>query len=228
MLAAVAPLLFAAGAACQSGVDGQGRTTGGWVLHAADYKHYVDLFRQQEMEATGKVYDGESGEDSWTWMEREVPWFDSSDKKFEEMYYFRWYAWKKHLVATPTGYVITEWLPKPELTDGSFGALPDAAPFHIAEARWLREAKIAEDDARFWFARGLDSHKYSDAMPWTVRNLTLANGDVALGTELLPAMKRRTTRRGRRRSRIRMGCSGRWMYGTRWRSRSVGMDTGLR
>ena len=29
------------------------------------------------------------------------------------MYYFRWYAWKKHLVHTPTGYIITEWLPKP-------------------------------------------------------------------------------------------------------------------
>jgi hypothetical protein len=159
------------------------------VLQATDYKHYVDVFRQQELEATGKVYEGENGEDAWAWMQREVPWFDSSDKKFEEMYYFRWYAWKKHLVATPSGYVITEWLPKPEVADGSFGALPDAAPFHIAEARWLREAKIAEDDARFWFARGLDSHKYSDAMAWTVRGLTLANGDAALGTSLLPAMK---------------------------------------
>jgi len=154
-----------------------------------DYKHYVDLFRKQELEATGKEYPGEGGEDSWSWIEREIPWFDSSDKNFEEMYYFRWYAWKKHLVATPKGYVITEWLPKPEMPDGSFGALPDAAPFHIAEARWLREGKIAEDDARYWFFPGVDSHKYSDAMAWTVRNLTLANGDAALGEALLPAMK---------------------------------------
>jgi hypothetical protein len=166
--------------------DGRGPV----VLNPADYKHYEELFEQQERDATGKVYNGESGEDSWSWMLRDIPWFDSSNKQFEEMYYFRWYAWKKHLVKTPTGYVITEWLPKPEVKDGSYGALPDAAPFHIAEARWLREQRIAEDDARFWYAAGSDSHKYSDAMGWTVLGVTLANGDSTLGVELLPAMKR--------------------------------------
>src|SRR3984957_2181343 len=156
VLTAVAPLLFAAFAAGQSGVDKQPSATGASVLKSADYKHYVDLFRRQELEATGKEYLGESGEDSWAWMQREIPWFDSSDKKFEEMYYFRWYAWKKHLVKTPAGYVITEWLPKPEIADGSYGALPDAAPFHIGEARWLRDPTIAVDDARYWFSPGVD------------------------------------------------------------------------
>jgi hypothetical protein len=157
------------------------------VLRPADYSHYVDTFRDQERQATGKLYEGEGGEDTWTWMQREIPWFDSSDKHFEEMYYFRWYAWKKHLVKTPQGYLITEWLPKPAMAD--YGALPDAAPFHIAEARWLREPAIAEDDARYWFSPGVDSHKYSDAMATTVRDLFLANGDRSLATSLLPAMK---------------------------------------
>jgi hypothetical protein len=159
------------------------------VLKPASYRHYVDTFHAQEREATGKVYEGESGEDSWAWMQREIPWFDASDKSFEEMYYFRWYAWKKHLVKTPKGYVITEWLPKPEMQDGSLGALPDAAGFHIGEAQWLREKAIAEDDARYWLSPGVDSHKYSDAMAWTVRELTMVRGDAALGTALLPAMK---------------------------------------
>ena len=157
------------------------------VLKPADYHHYVGTFQEQEREATGKLYEGEGGEDSWTWMQREIPWFDASDKQFEEMYYFRWYAWKKHLVKTPRGYLITEWLPKPTMAD--FGALPDAAPFHIAEARWLRDTAIAEDDARYWFSPGVDSHKYSDAMAATVRDLTLANGDRALGESLLPVLK---------------------------------------
>ena len=162
---------------------------GATVLKPSDYRHYIDTFRDQEREATGKLYEGEGGEDTWDWMQSEVPWFDSSDKRFEEMYYFRWYAWKKHLVKTPQGYIITEWLPKPEMTDGSYGALPDAAPFHIAEARWLREPAIAEDDARYWFSPGVDSHKYSDAMAATVHGLILANGDRALGVSLLPALK---------------------------------------
>ncbi len=161
-------------------------TPGAAVLHPVDYRHYVDTFQQQEREATGKLYEGEGGEDAWTWMQREIPFFDASDKQFEEMYYFRWYAWKKHLVKAPSGYIITEWLPKPNLPD--FGALPDAAPFHIAEARWLRTTAIAEDDARFWFTPGNDSHKYSDDLAATVRDLTLANGDRAFATSLLPAL----------------------------------------
>jgi hypothetical protein len=184
----VTPLLVAiAGLAQSSGVADH--ATGAAVLKPADYSHYVDTFHAQEREATGKLYEGEGGEDTWAWMQREIPWFNASDKSFEEMYYFRWYAWKKHLLKTPHGYLITEWLPKPEFADGSYGALPDAAPFHIAEARWLRETAVAEDDARYWFSPGVDSHKYSDAMAATVRDLTLANGDRALGVSLLPAMK---------------------------------------
>ena len=158
--------------------------TGAAVLQPKSYRHYVEMFRQQEKDATGKL-----GADSWGWMEKEIPWFDSSDKQFEEMYYFRWYAWQKHLVETKRGYVITEWLPKPEAKDGFYGALPDAAPFHIGEARWLREKKIAEDDARFWMSPDADPMKYSFWVASTVHGLTLANGDTTLGTELFPALK---------------------------------------
>ena len=190
-LLSLTPLLIlslAQAARGQSGANSQSGTAS-VILRPADYRRYIDTFREQEREATGKLYEGEGGEDTWSWMQREIPWFDSSDKHFEEMYYFRWYAWKKHLVRTARGYLITEWLPKPGFADGSYGALPDAAPFHIAEARWLRDPTIAEDDARYWFSPGVDSHKYSDAMAAAVRDLTLANGDRALGASLLPAMK---------------------------------------
>jgi hypothetical protein len=161
-----------------------GQGSGAAVLKSESYRHYVERFREQEKEATGTI-----GADPWSWMQREIPWFDSSDKSFEEMYYFRWYAWSKHLVETKRGYVITEWLPKPEAADGFFGALPDAAPFHIGEARWLREKKIAEDDARFWMSPDADARKYSFWVASTVLGLTEATGDTALGTELLPALK---------------------------------------
>jgi hypothetical protein len=167
-----------------------------FLLHPSDYEHYIPVFEADERAATGKLYNGEPGpqgkppESSWAWMQREIPWFDSSDKQVEEMYYFRWYAWKKHLVDTPSGYVITEWLPKPEFKDGSFGALPDAAPFHLAEARWLHTIAIAEDDARYWYRPGVDVRKYSNAMATAVRDVTLANGDGDLSTSLLPQMVR--------------------------------------
>jgi hypothetical protein len=158
------------------------------VLSPTQFAHYVKEFHRQEVQATGAQYEGLSGQETWAWMQHEIPWFESSDQRFEEMYYFRWYAWHKHLVKAASGYIITEWLPKPEFKDGSFGALPDAAPFHIAEARWLHDPKIAEDDARYWFSPGVDSHKYSDALVWTVKDLILANGNQPLAATLLPAM----------------------------------------
>ena len=153
------------------------------TLHAEDYHHYILQFAADEREATGR-----QPSDEWPWLEANIPLFDSSDKHFEEMYYFRWYAWQKHVVNTSRGFLITEWLPKPEAADGFYGALPDAAPFHLGEARWLRNPQIASDYARLWANPGAGARKYS--FPWSdsVRNVTLATGDRKLAADLLPAL----------------------------------------
>jgi len=157
--------------------------SGPGLLKPENFHHYVATFEQQEQLATGH-----EGADSWPWMLAEIPWFESSDKQFEEMYYFRWYAWQKHLVKAKAGWVITEWLPKPEMTDGFFGALPDATTFHVREARWLKDKSIAEDDMRYWLSPDADPHKYSTAMADAARVVRLANGDREFETALLPAM----------------------------------------
>lgn len=158
-------------------------TTPFHVLQPEDYHHYANLFAAQEVEAT-KV----QPPDEWPWMTANIPLFDASDKAFEEMYYFRWYAFQKHVVSTKRGFVITEWLPKPEVADGFFGALPDAAPFHLSEARWLRNPNIANDDARYWLSPDADPRKYSTPIADSVRNVALASGDEKLASDLLPAM----------------------------------------
>jgi hypothetical protein len=152
-------------------------------LHAADYQHYVVQFAADEREATGK-----QPQDEWPWMQANIPLFDSSDKRFEEMYYFRWYAWQKHVVTTSRGFLITEWLPKPGASDGFYGVLPDAAPFHLGEARWLRDSRIATDYARFWLSPGAKPREYSFPLADSVRSVTLATGDQKLGTDLLPGL----------------------------------------
>jgi hypothetical protein len=164
------------------------------LLHPADYHHYVQTFEADEQLATGKIYNGEpsaSGqppEAAWPWMEREIPWFDASDKSFEEMYYFRWYAFKKHILHTPNGYLITEWLDRPEMTDR--GTLSDAAPFHLNEARWLHDRSIAEDYARYWYRPTSKPRNYSQPLTTAVRDVTLATGDTTLTTSLLPEFVR--------------------------------------
>lgn len=151
------------------------------LLKPEQFHHYFTTFEQQEQEATGKV-----GADSWAWMVANIPWFACSDAQFQEMYYFRWYAWQKHVVTTRRGFVITEWLPKPQMP--FYGALPDAAPFHLAEARWLRNPAIAEDDARFWLSPDARPKEYSFPAAESIRNVALATGDGRLAEGLLPAM----------------------------------------
>jgi hypothetical protein len=153
------------------------------LLSAADYRHYVDQFAADEHEATGK-----EPADEWPWIAENVPLFSSSNKQFEEMYYFRWYAWQKHVVSTRRGFLITEWLPRPEAPDGFYGVLPDAAPFHLGEARWLRNPQIANDYARFWASSEAHPRVYSFPLADSVRNVMLATGDAKLGTDLLPSL----------------------------------------
>jgi len=153
------------------------------VLYAEDYHRYILQFSVDEREATGR-----QPKDEWLWLLANIPLFDSSDKQFEEMYYFRWYAWQKHVVSTSRGFLITEWLPKPEAPDGFYGVLPDAAPFHLGEARWLRNPQIAADYAHFWLSPQADPRKYSFPVADSIRNVTLATGDRKLAADLLPAL----------------------------------------
>lgn len=154
------------------------------LLRTEDFHHYILQFAVDEREATGKA----PTTDPWPWLQSNIPFFASSNKQFEEMYYFRWYAWQKHVVQTSRGTLITEWLPKPAAPDGFFGVLPDAAPFHLGEARWLRNLRIAEDYARFWISPGANARKYSFPLADSVRNVVLATGDTRLGTTMLPGL----------------------------------------
>jgi hypothetical protein len=153
------------------------------VLNAGDYQHYVNQFAADEREATDQ-----QPADEWPWIAANVPFFDSSNKQFEEMYYFRWYSFEKHVEQTADhGYLITEWLHRPDLPHN--GVLPDAAPFHLGEARWLRNRKIAEDYAQYWGSPGANLRAYSFPFAWSVEQVTEVTGDRKLGIDLLPALE---------------------------------------
>ncbi len=152
------------------------------VLHPDDYHHYVNQFAADEREATDQ-----QSADEWPWITANIPFFNSSNKQFEEMYYFRWYSFQKHIEQTAEhGYLITEWLHRPDLPNN--GVLPDAAPFHLGEARWLRDRTIAEDYARFWGSSEAKPRNYSFPFAWSVQLVTEATGDPKLGADLLSAL----------------------------------------
>ena len=87
------------------------------------------------------------------WMGDNIPLFECPDKEIEEIYYFRWWTFRKHIKETPDGFVVTEFLP-PVGWAGKHNTISCAAAHHYREGRWLRDARYLNDYARFWLRGG--------------------------------------------------------------------------
>src|SRR5436190_5034731 len=120
------------------------------VLDPADYAHYVRNFNAMEPETVVNLIPDAQ---SWEWMTANVPLLDCPAKQLEEMYYFRWWSYRKHIVQTPQGRVLTEFL-QPVGHAGPFNTISCAFGLHVAEGRWLRDQGLLDDYARFWFRSG--------------------------------------------------------------------------
>ena len=90
---------------------------------------------------------------AWAWMKDNVPFFACPDKEVEEIYYYRWWAFRKHIKKTPAGFVITEFL-KPVGHATEYNAISCALGHHIAEGRWLHDPQYLDAYIRFWLRSG--------------------------------------------------------------------------
>jgi len=106
-----------------------------------------------------------------------------------QTYYFRWYAFQKHLEASPDGYVITEFIDKVPWA-GKLDTIDAAAGHHIREARWLRDPEYANDYMRFWLGPDGEPRRYSFWAADSVYQLYLATGDHEFAIRLLPALEK--------------------------------------
>ena len=130
-----------------------------------------------------------SNADSWSWLQKEIPFFDCPDKDVEEIYYFRWWSFRKHLAQTTNGWVVTEFL-TPVRHAGIHNTISCAAGFHLAEGRWLRDQNFLNDYTTFWL-RGNNGqpqphfHKFSSWFESAAYDRFLVNGDKTFLTNLL-------------------------------------------
>lgn len=124
----------------------------------------------------------------WEWFRKNIPWLDVPDKTLEEIYYFRWYAFEKHIERTPDGYVITEFLDHVPWA-GKYNTIDAAAGHQIREARWLRDSIYVDDYVRFWFGPDGEPRRYSFWAADSVYRVVLATGNRHLAISLLPALE---------------------------------------
>ena len=124
------------------------------VLKPAAFTRYVQYFNTMEDESVTNYI---SNANSWDWLQKDIPLFECPDRTVEEMYYFRWWSFRKHLERTPDGFVFTEFLTRPLPVSSALG-------HQIREGRWLRDQKYLDDYVRYWLRNPFNRqqlHKYS-------------------------------------------------------------------
>jgi len=173
---------IALAAGLHTGVRAQNQPSGP-VLQPENFRHYFTGFVRDEQEMLGAA-----PALPWEWFVRNIPWLDTPDAEMEQIYYFRWYAFQKHLERTPDGYVINEFLDNVPWA-GTFNTIDTAAGHHIREARWLRDPEYVDDYTRFWFGADGQPRRYSFWAADSVYQLYLATGNRDLAESLLPALE---------------------------------------
>jgi hypothetical protein len=120
-----------------AGLTGCARKVAGpAVLKAEDYRHHVAYFNRMEDE--NKV-NAIPNAQSWEWMKANIPLFDCPQDNFREIYYYRWWTYRKHIHNTPQGFVITEFLVDRNYAD-KYNLISCALGHHIYEGRCLISA----------------------------------------------------------------------------------------
>jgi len=187
-VASAACLFWAAAAAAQTPsindawVSSQPAVPKPQVLQADSFKHFVDEFNQNDEELYAGCF---SNSVAWGFLKNNIPLFECPDKDLTEIYYFRWWTYRKHINKTPVGYVITEFLPPVEWA-GQYNTIDCPAGHHLHEGRWLNNPKYLDDYSLFWFRKGGEPRRYSF---WAAESLWaryLVTGQAGLIKELLP------------------------------------------
>jgi len=124
------------------------------------------------------------------WFEANIPFFDCSDHKITQTYYYRWKVYKSHLKDLGArGYIVTEFLDDVGWSLKPYESLNDATGFHIHEGRWLRDRRYMDDYIDFMYHGGNDRH-FSEAIADAAYARYLVDGNRAFALKNLEEMKR--------------------------------------
>jgi hypothetical protein len=159
------------------------------VLNKQDYKLYIDRFNRQDIQNLHVDVIPETrmirNEDAWAFLEKNIPFFDCPDKEIEEVYYYRWWTFRKHIKQTPDGYVITEFMPAVSWA-GKYNSISCPAGHHFREGRWLQDPKIIRDYGLFWLRKGGNPYVYSFWIGESFLNHHMVHPDKTLLSNILP------------------------------------------
>jgi hypothetical protein len=153
------------------------------VLNPNTFSNYITHFNSMEDE---NVTNFISNANSWNWLQKEVPFFECPDHEVEEIYYFRWWSFRKHIEQTTNGFVFSEFLTRQTPVSSALG-------HQIAEGRWLRDQKYLDDYISYWLQSQNSRqqlHKYSQWLDDALWQRYLVTLDKSFLVSLLPILTR--------------------------------------
>ena len=152
-----------------------------------NWKEYVQKFNQNDDEIIVQMI---SNSETQEWMSREVPCFECPDKTIEEIYYFRWWLFRKHIKQTEEGRIITEFLADVPWA-GTYNSINCAGSHHLSEARWMkRDRELSKEYINFWFHGSGDEYSYSSWIIHTIYEQALLTDDKDIAIQYLDAFIR--------------------------------------
>jgi len=160
------------------------------ILNAEDFHHYVEYFNAMEDE---NIVQAIPNSQAWEWMKSNIPLFECPQKNFEEIYYYRWWTFRKHIEKTPIGYVITEFLIPRSYAD-KYNMIACAIGHHVYESRWLHDKEYINQDILAWY-RGNEGqpmptlHKFSSWTADALYNKYKVDGDSVRLINSLPDLE---------------------------------------
>jgi len=127
----------------------------------------------------------------WTWYAEKIPFFESPDSVIDATYYYRWELLTKHLTygSPASGYTFTEFIDRP-FWSGAYGAISCPLGHQHYEVRWLKDRRVIEDFARYWFeTAGAEPRSYSNWYGDAMWATYLVTADTAFLRTVLPHMR---------------------------------------
>ena len=145
-------------------LDSFPQNNGELILKKSNFKHFIDKFNLQDtLDLHFNVVPGTKmipNAETWNFLEANIPFFECPDREIEEVYYYRWWTFRKHIKKTADGYVITEFMPNVSWA-GVYNSIPCPAGHHFREGRWLHNPQILRNYGEFWLRKGGDPYHYS-------------------------------------------------------------------
>lgn len=124
------------------------------------------------------------------WYRDKIPLFESSEPLLDRVYYYRWQIVRAHQRDLgEKGYITTEFLDDVGWQREPYASLNDATPFHLHEARWLRDRRYVDDYLNFLYADGGNDRHFSESIADSAWARYLVDRDRDAAVRHLPAMR---------------------------------------